>query len=111
MLSIREKETLRSGVYETWGNRVDGSIDAHRFAVNVDPREGDLKQTGMRRLLQNLDPVKAEFRYADQFETSAIEQAGFNQSVLLMVALVILLLGEQIMAYVASFHPARGARR
>ncbi len=110
-------ETERSGVYEMWLNQVDGTLDARRFAVNVDAREGDLGQTVTATLLSKLDPVNVDLRFVDQYESSVFEQAGFNQSMLLLVLLVLLLFAEQVVAYITSFHPARraeparGARR
>ena len=81
--SIRRSETAHSGVYEMWMNRVDGTIQADRFAVNVEPKEGDLAQISTRELVSRLDPVPVEVGYADQYESRAIEQSGFNQSLLL----------------------------
>jgi hypothetical protein len=108
---IQSSETQVSGIYQVQARKVDGNVDTRRYAVNVDPQEGDLVQTGTQQLLTNLDPVTAEVRFADEFQSSAIEQAGFNQSLLLMCLLVVLLIGEQLLAYIASFHPARGATR
>ena len=79
----------RSGIYEMWFNRIDGAIDADRFAVNVDAQEGNLAQTPTRDIVANLDPVAVDIGYADQYETAAIEQAGFNQSLLLMCLLIV----------------------
>ena len=46
--TIAPSETDLSGIYEMWFRRVDGSLQADRFAVNVDAREGDLAQTRPR---------------------------------------------------------------
>ena len=108
---IQSAESQLSGIYQVQAHQVDGATDTRRYAVNVDPREGDLTQIATQQLLTNLEPVTAELRFADEYESSAIEQAGFNQSLLLMCLLVALLIGEQLMAYIASFHPARGATR
>jgi hypothetical protein len=105
--SIRADETVRGGVYEVWYRTLQGKVVANRFAVNVDPREGNLKTAQPSQLLTDLEPLPVELQFADQYEASLIEQAGFNQSMLIMVILVVLLLLEQIMAYIASFHPAR----
>ncbi|MHB8970382.1 MAG: BatA domain-containing protein [Pirellulaceae bacterium] len=106
--AITPQETQRSGIYEMWLHRVDGSIQADRFAVNVEGREGDLAQTATQDLVVNLDPVNVAVGYADQYESAEIEQSGFNQSLLLMGLLVLLLLGEQALAYMNSFHARRG---
>lgn len=107
LASITPRETSRSGIYEMCFNRVDGAGEADRFAVNVDASEGNLAQTPTRDIVTKLDPVSTDIGYADQYETAAIEQSGFNQSLLLMCLLIVLLLGEQILAYVTSYHPSR----
>jgi uncharacterized membrane protein len=106
--TIAAQETLLSGIYELWFHRVDGSLQADRLAVNVEGREGDLAQTPAQDLVANLDPVRVDVGFADQFESAAIEQAGFNQSLLVMCLLVLLLLGEQLLAYLNSFHARHG---
>jgi hypothetical protein len=101
-------ETDRGGVYEAWPITMEGAFAVRRFAVNVDANEGDLAITPPGPLLTKLDPVDAEFRSAEQYERITAERAGFNRSLLLMCLLICLLLGEQVMAYFASYHPARG---
>ena len=102
--TIAPQETDHAGIYEMWFSRVDGSIQADRFAVNVEAREGDLAQTSTQDIVAHLDPVPVDMGYADQYESAAIEQSGFNQSVLLMGLLILLLVGEQVLAYFNSFH-------
>lgn len=109
-VEIGPRETVRGGIYETWMRHVDGSFEAERFAVNIDPGESNLAQTATRDLVSNLDPVAVEVGYADQYKTAALDAAGFNQSLLLMVLLILLLIGEQVLAYFASYHPSRRAR-
>lgn len=104
---IRPDETLRAGVHEVWMRALEGTVRATRYAVNVEPSEGDLTMVDSRQLLAAFDPVPVEVRYADQFETGTIDRAGFNQSTLIMALLILLLLVEQVMAYIASFHPTR----
>lgn len=108
-VEVEPRETMRSGIYELWLNRVDGSVDPNRFAVNVNSRESDLAQTPTRDIVANLDPVAVEFGYADQYDTAGLAQTGFNQSLLLMCLLILLLIGEQLLAFFASYHPSRRA--
>ncbi|MHB0956155.1 MAG: BatA domain-containing protein [Pirellulaceae bacterium] len=108
LATITPQETLLSGIYEFWFHRVDGSIHADRYAVNVEGREGDLAQTPSQELVTNLEPVQVDVGYADQYESASIEQAGFNQSLLVMGLLLLLLIGEQLLAYLNSFHTHRG---
>ena len=106
--TIAPQETERAGIYEMWFHRVDGSIQADRFAVNVEPAKGTWPRHRRQDIVAQLDPVPVDMGYADQYESAAIEQAGFNQSMLLMGLLILLLLGEQVLAYFNSFHAHRG---
>jgi hypothetical protein len=100
-------ETDRSGVYEAWPVTLAGERDVRRFALNVEPAEGDLAMLAGKPLLDKLEPVKADFRYADEYNYETAGLSGENQSLLLMGLLVALLLLEQVLAYSASYHPAR----
>ena len=100
-------ETARSGVYEAWPVTTEGVFQVRRFAVNVDTSEGDLAVTDSQRLLTKLDPVKAKFHQADEYEFDFGDQPGINRSLLVMALLVAFLLGEQLLSYAASYHPSR----
>ncbi len=100
-------DTDRSGIYEAWAITLGGEADVRRYAVNVDPHEGDLVLTETKTLLEQLDPVKLEFRYADEYTFDTASLSGDNRSLLLMALLILLLIAEQIMAYSASYHPVR----
>jgi hypothetical protein len=54
-----------------------------------------------------LDPIKAEFRFADEQVYEMAQLGGNNRSLLLMCLLILLLLAEQAMAYSVSYHPVR----
>ncbi|MCO6456297.1 MAG: hypothetical protein J5I93_13445, partial [Pirellulaceae bacterium] len=105
------RATSRSGVYEAVLTRNDGSLEVRRFAENVDPAEGDLAILETQALLDKLSPLKLEFHHADDYQYGQVNQDGLNRSLLLMGLLICLLLGEQLLAYLASYHPARGAAR
>jgi hypothetical protein len=102
-------ETDRSGIYEAWLANPAGQAEVRRFALNVESGEGDLTRLDPPALALNLDPVKAEFRYADEYSYEVASLGGNNRSLLLMCLLIFLLVGEQAMAYSASYHPARVA--
>ena len=106
-LSSGAGETGRSGIYEAWPVTMAGEPDVRRFALNVESAEGDLAVVDSKRLLNELDPIQAEFRYADQYDFEMAGLSGNNRSLLLMCLLIGLLLAEQILAYSASYHPAR----
>lgn len=102
-----EGETDRSGIYEAWPVILAGEADVRRYALNVDPLEGDLALLAGKPLLDKLEPVKAGYKYAEEYEYEFSRLGGNNRSLLLMVILVGLLLTEQLMGYGASYHPAR----
>jgi len=102
-------DTDRSGVYEIWPVTLAGEPDVRREALNVEPSEGDLALLAGKPLLDKLDPVPADYKYAEEYEYDATRMAGNNRSLLLMVILIGLLLVEQITAYSASYHPPRAA--
>ena len=104
-------ETDRSGIYEAWLATMAGQADVRRFALNVDPAEGDLTMLADKQLLDKLDPVKAEFRFADEQVYEMAQLGGNNRSLLLMCLLICLLLAEQALAYSVSYHPVGNGGR
>lgn len=55
--------------------------------------------------------MKFQYHEADQYQESTAGGGGYNLSMLLMGLLVALLIGEQWLAYSASYHPAFGGAR
>lgn len=103
--------TGRSGIYEAWPETIEGAVDLRRYAINVNSAESDLAIAATQTLLTSLEPVKIEFRTSDQYAFEFADQTGVNRSLLLMILLIALLLGEQVLAYIASYHTAQGAVR
>jgi hypothetical protein len=104
--------TDRSGFYEArLTNKITGKSESRRWAVNVDAAEGDLRALFGEELAARLQPeVHYQFAPADTFEMSVGQQAGYNLGESLLYLLVALLIGEQILAWSASYHPpARAA--
>jgi hypothetical protein len=104
-------ETDRPGIYEAWPKTIKGDIDLRRWALNVDPAEGDLTTVPAQELQSKLDPVKVTVHQADQYQQEEAVASGYNLSQMVMIALVCLLLGEQALAYSASYHPHSGGGR
>jgi hypothetical protein len=104
-------ETDRPGIYEAWPVTTKGDIDLRRWAFNVLPDEGDLATLPEVELRTRLDPVRFEYHLADQYQQDDVASTGYNLSMLLMFGLVLLLIGEQALAYSASYHLAPGAPR
>ncbi len=104
-------EVLHPGIYEVWMKRRSGEIVAKRFAVNVDPAESQLATVTDQEMNRAMQPLEVKFARADAFAGASITTAGFNRSLFLMLLLVSLLLGEQWLAYSASYHPVKGGAR
>ncbi|MGD0896669.1 MAG: BatA domain-containing protein [Thermoguttaceae bacterium] len=105
-LSATLPETDRSGFYEVQLTRTTGKPEVRHLAVNVDPSEGDLRALFGADLAARLSPeVKYDFEQATSFQTDLGESAGRNLSEFLLYLLILLLIGEQILAWSASYHP------
>jgi hypothetical protein len=104
-------ETDRAGIYEAWPKTTKGENEVRRWALNVDPDEGDLAQTPSADLITRLDPVKLNYHLADQYQQDEIAATGYNLSTLILFGLVALLVGEQLLAYSASYHVTPGGPR
>jgi hypothetical protein len=102
-------ETDRSGIYEAWPITTKGDFDLRRWAFNVDPDEGDLTAVSAADLTTNLDPVKVNYHLADQYQQEDVASTGYNLSTLILFGLILLLIGEQVLAYSASYHVQPGA--
>ena len=109
-LGNRNRMTESSGIYECWKTTLAGDVEVSRYALNVDPGEGDLQLVTAQALASGLDSVKIQQRRWDQFDVGSAKQAGFNWSGPLMGILILVLLAEQMMAYVTSYHVAGRGR-
>ena len=87
--------------------KADNSVETRRFAMNVDPEEGNLATVDGKHLASQLEGVKYQYEQASLFQSTASELAGYNLGEAILYGLVLLLIGEQILAWSASYHPAR----
>jgi hypothetical protein len=104
-------DTNRSGIYEAWTTTLQGQPDVRRWALNVDPSEGNLATADPAEIAQKLAPLKIGFQKSENVSYLAARQAGYNRSLLVMIVLLALMFGEQALAYSASYHVARGVAR
>ncbi|MGE0760250.1 MAG: hypothetical protein AB7O38_24770, partial [Pirellulaceae bacterium] len=104
--STDDVNASRSGVYEAWLATIAGGNEVRRVAVNVDAAESDITQANTATLLTSLSPAKLRLRRADDFAFELTQEAGFYRGTWILLLLVALLLGEQLLAYAASYHPA-----
>ncbi len=99
-------DTSTAGVYELQLTDTTDQSESRRFALNVDPREGDLALLDGTELASRLPGLKFTFRRADQFALVTADSSRANLSDLILYVLIALLIGEQALAYAASYHPA-----
>ena len=95
------------GFYEVRLTRANGAVETRRYAVNVDPAEGDLKTATAEQIAAGLAGVKYQFEQAASFQSAPSEIAGSNFGEAILYGLIVLLIGEQVLAWSASYHPAR----
>ena len=105
LLSVALPGADLSGIYEATLSRKDGTKEVRRFAFNVEAEEGDLDTVGGPHLAERLKGVDYQYEPAALFEYAGEELAGYNMSEPLLYLLVLLLIGEQILAWSASYHP------
>lgn len=105
----RNTETDRPGIYEAWPTLLKGDIDLRRWALNVDAEEGNLARLKEADLLAKIEPLKASYHLAEQYQQGEAVASGYNLSLLVMGLLLALLVGEQALAYSASYHPLKMA--
>ena len=89
--------------------RTDGKGDVRRFALNVDPNEGDNQLESDSKLRDNIENEKIEIRGAGDTDYAAGIGDQTNFDWILAAFLAMFLVVEQLLAYSASYHPARGA--
>jgi hypothetical protein len=103
--------TRLPGAYAARWRRVDGSEKERVVPVNVDPAEGRLERAGNERLARQLAGVPVRFDQADRFDPAADSLAGLPLARPLLIALLVALVLEQLIAHAASYHAAPVRRR
>jgi hypothetical protein len=98
-------DTNTSGIYQAQLTGTNGLQRTLRYAYNVTPEEGDLRKLDGPQLARALAGIRYEFHEAGDIDYNPQQLAGFNLSQSLLVALIAILLGEQVLAYACSYHP------
>jgi hypothetical protein len=96
-----------SGFYEAQLTKSDNSVETRRFALNVDPQEGNLAALDAEQLARRLEGVKYQYEQASLFQSTATDLQGYNLGEIILYGLVLLLIGEQLLAWSASYHLTR----
>ncbi|HWB00415.1 MAG TPA: BatA domain-containing protein [Pirellulales bacterium] len=105
-LSAAYRDTTTAGLYEALLTETNGKAERRLWALNVDPEEGNLATLDAAQLAVRLPKLRYSFHRADHFIAAPRSTTGSNLSDALLYALVALLVGEQALAYAASYHPA-----
>ena len=103
----RRLETGRHGIYDAVSRRIDGKIEVSRFAFNVDGNEGNMTLIEDDQILAGLKPVDVQIKTPGDYAGASMIQAGGSTSFWLMWLLIGMLMAEQVLAFSASYHPAR----
>jgi len=100
------------GTYTARWRQLDGRERERLVAVNVDPAEGRLERLGRERLERALAGIPFRYDRADSLEPDTELLAGVPLARPLLIALVAILVAEQLAAFAASYHapPRRRGR-
>jgi hypothetical protein len=110
-LAVALDDTDVAGMYEAvLKQKKGGKEETRHYAVNVDPAEGNLKTLWAPELAVRLKDAECEFHQAATFRYAGEERPGSNLSLTLLYVLIVLLVGEQLLAYWASYHPPASGR-
>ncbi len=101
-------DTDRSGFYQVETTSIAGGPETRLFAYNVQAAEGNLALLDGEQLESRLEGVPHMLHEVESFQFSPHDLAGFNLSDSILYLLVALLIGEQLLAYSASYHPKPG---
>jgi hypothetical protein len=103
----------QSGVYAAQLEPREGNVESRQFAVNVPTGESDLAIAHRDELTSQLTGVDFELHDAADMTLNSQTLAGFQMGDALLVTVIVMLLAEQFLAYIASFHatPVRGTHR
>jgi len=110
-LAVSVSDTSASGIYQDKLTRKDGAKEARSYALNVDAEEGSLKALSGPQLAARLEGVEYQYEQADAFQYTMADLSGGNIGQWLLYLLIVLLIGEQILAWSASYHPPAGHGR
>ncbi len=108
---IANGETDVSGVYEALLRTLEGTLRHRRYALNTNPIESDLSMPSATDLVDRLAPLPVQVVSAEDLLFATGASQGQSWSQILLLAALGLLLGEQLLAYSASYHPKAASRK
>lgn len=98
---------LRPGIFESWMTDSQGQKLFENFAHNVAAAEGNLERVNHSELTKSFPEIPMSIRTADAVSGTGLNSPEAAHSTLLMALLGLLLIGEQTLAYSASYHGPR----
>lgn len=101
------RTSLPGGYAARW-RRLDGTERERMFAVNVAADEGNLERIGRERLDRELAGVAFKYDTAESLQPDTTTLAGVPLVKPLLHLLAAVLVVEQLVAFSASYHAARG---
>jgi len=106
----RAKQTDRAGVYELWWAATPtGPARIERFALNVEAEEGNLNLVDKQRLAANLSDVEPTIQTVGEVKADVTVERQRDWSTIILLVIIGLLVVEQILSYITSYHPAAAA--
>ena len=106
-LEFEYARTDRPGVYEATLQRIQGGERKLGVAVNVQPAEGDLRLAGSQGVAQALADVPYQWIAVGSIGRNLQAGSGAELTLWLLALVLLVLVGEQILAYSASSHMDR----
>ena len=97
-------DTDLPGIYDVWLNRSDAGYEVRRSAINVNLQESDTQLANPQSILAQVTEAKPNFADWNQFDPEPDQQRGSTLARLFLCLLVGLLVTEQILAFICSFH-------
>ena len=107
------RETDQPGIYEAWLRPVsttNSGPEVRRYVLNVDPNEGETKLMSPQDLIKKVPQSGATFAFWNEFNPNPKQKSASTLTKLLLFVLLALLLLEMVLAYSASYHPARSSK-
>ncbi len=103
---VSASETIRPGIYEVWRRELAGPLKIDRMAVNVDVSESETELIDNRSLAAT---AGSGTRITSSREFRPALERGPDGSLarILLVVLLVLILCEQFLGLINSYHPAR----
>ena len=104
LTSVINRSTSVPGIYELWFREMDSSSSVDRVALNVDSAESDLEIVDDEKLMQFFGSEAPSLTNWDQFNPEPKKKAVSSLSRLLLLLLVLMLIAEQTLGWMCSYH-------